>query len=116
MDPCAPGSPPLPGGPYTLVVATLALHTLVGHQASPEEVEARWEPPSLHLARYRAALVAILEVLEPGGHLLVGDHVGLCRLGTQLALMAEVGFTEVDVAWRQDAFFVAGGRKPVAEA
>ena len=65
-----------------------------------------------HLARYRAALATILEVLEPGGHLLLGDHVGLCRLGTQLNLMEEVGFAEVDVAWRQEAFFVAGGRKP----
>ena len=25
--------------------------------------------------------------------------------------MEEVGFTEVDVAWRKDGFFVAGGRK-----
>ena len=26
-------------------------------------------------------------------------------------MMEEVGFTEVDIAWRQDGFFVAGGRK-----
>ena len=30
-------------------------------------------------------------------------------------MMEEVGFTEVDVAWRQDGFFVAGGRKCLKE-
>ena len=30
-------------------------------------------------------------------------------------MMEEVGFTEVDVAWRQDGFFVAGGRRPLAK-
>ena len=29
----------------------------------------------------------------------------------QARMMEEVGFTEVDVAWRQDGFFVMGGRK-----
>ena len=29
----------------------------------------------------------------------------------QLRMMEEVGFCEIDVAWRQEAFFVAGGRK-----
>ena len=30
-------------------------------------------------------------------------------------MMEEVGFTEVDVAWRQDGFFVGGGRSPLAK-
>ena len=31
-------------------------------------------------------------------------------------MLEEVGFTEVDVAWRQDGFFVAGGRKCESES
>ena len=31
-------------------------------------------------------------------------------------MMEEVGFTEVDVAWRKDGFFVAGGRKCASES
>ena len=27
--------------------------------------------------------------------------------------MEEVGFEDVDIAWRQEAFFVAGGRKRI---
>ena len=30
--------------------------------------------------------------------------------------MEEVGFEDVDVAWRQEAFFVVGGRKRVSNA
>ena len=37
MDICNPSGADLPGGPYNLIVATLALHTLVGHQAQDEE-------------------------------------------------------------------------------
>jgi len=29
----------------------------------------------------------------------------------QLQLMEVAGFTEVDVAWREQAYFIAGGRK-----
>ena len=36
-------------------------------------------------------------------------------IGSQVRMMEEVGFTEVDVAWRQDGFFVAGGRKCLPE-
>ena len=34
----------------------------------------------------------------------------------QVRMMEEVGFTEVDIAWRQDGFFVAGGRKCASES
>ena len=27
-------------------------------------------------------------------------------------MMEEVGFEDLDIAWRQEGFFVAGGRKP----
>ena len=32
---------------------------------------------------------------------------------TQACLMEEVGFEDIDIAWRQEAFFVAGGRKRI---
>jgi len=106
VDICNPSGADLPGGPYNLIVATLALHTLVGHQAQDEE---------RIRTRYKAALEALLRVLEPGGHLIIGDHVGTWGLYRQVRMMEEVGFTEVDVAWRQDGFFVAGGRKCLKE-
>ena len=83
MDICNPSAADLPGGPYSLVVATLALHTLVGHQAQDEErIRARssFEKLSKFLLRYKAALEALLKVLEPGGHLIIGDHVGVWGL------------------------------------
>ena len=46
------------------------------------------------------------------------EHLKLCLSSSNLSqvrMMEEVGFTEVDVAWRQDGFFVAGGRRPLAK-
>lgn len=92
---------PLPGGPYDLVVASLALHAIVGHDV--DEIEAQ--------SRYELLFQSIYEPLEPGGHCLVGDHVGTLSLFEQLKAMERAGFADVDCAWRQDDFFVAGGRK-----
>ena len=49
--------------------------------------------------------------LTPGGHLIFGDHVGALGLYEQLKLLEKVGFEDVDVAWRQNDCFVAGGRR-----
>ena len=43
------------------------------------------------------------------------EHFKLCLSSlnlSQVRMMEEVGFTEVDIAWRQDGFFVAGGGDP----
>jgi hypothetical protein len=32
-----------------------------------------------------------------------------------MRLMEEVGYTDVDLSWKRDGFFVCGGRKPKAE-
>ena len=93
---------PLPGGPYDVVLASLALHTFVGHKAEGAEAEGRYE---LLFQGIRAALV-------PGGHLIVGDHVGTLGLYRQLKALERAGFVDVDCAWRQDDFFVCGGRVP----
>ena len=63
-----------------------------------------------------------------GGHVLLGD----CEISpdrssagapssitfsafTLMRLMEEVGYTDVDLSWKRDGFFVCGGRKPKAE-
>jgi SAM-dependent methyltransferase len=90
----------LPNGPYDVVVASLALHAIIGHNVERAEAE----------SRYELLFRSIRDALAPGGHLLVGDHVGTLDLYPQLKAMERAGFREVDCAWRQDDFFVAGGR------
>ncbi len=93
---------PLPGGPYEVILASLALHVLVGHEAEGAEAE----------SRYELLFHGLRDSLAPGGHLLVGDHVGTLGLFRHLKAMERAGFVDVDCAWRQDDFFVAGGRVP----
>jgi len=90
---------PLPGGPYDVVLASLALHAIVGHEVERAEAE----------SRYELLFHTIRSSLTSGGHLIVGDHVGTLPLYTQLKTMERAGLEEVDCAWRQDDFFVAGG-------
>jgi len=94
---------PLPSGPYDVVVATLSLHELVGENLSVAEAE----------SRYELLFQSIHESLVPGGHVIMGDHVGALSLYRQLKAMERAGFQDVDCAWRQDDFFVAGGQVPV---
>ncbi|MFQ5569404.1 MAG: class I SAM-dependent methyltransferase [Rhodothermales bacterium] len=93
---------PLPGGPYDVMLASLALHAIIGHDVDPMEAE----------SRYELLLQGIRDSLTPGGHLIIGDHVGTLGLYRQLKAMERAGFVDVDCAWRQDDFFVCGGRVP----
>lgn len=93
---------PLPGGPYDLVLSTLALSEIVGADIDPAEAE----------SRYELLFQSIFAAIEPGGHLLVGDHVGTLGLFRQLKAMERAGFVDIDCAWRQDDFFVSGARVP----
>lgn len=93
---------PLPGGPYDVVIASLALHAIVGHDVDRPEAE----------SRYELLFQSLREPLRAGGHCFVGDHVGTLPLYIQLKAMERAGFSDVDCAWRQDDFFVAGGRIP----
>jgi len=93
----------LPGGQYDLVVGSLALHTLVGHSTVGEDLVSQ---------KYRQIFTLMFNSLSPGGHLMIGDHVGVWSLYKQLRLMEDVGFVDIDVSWRKEAFFVAGARKP----
>lgn len=90
----------LPGGPYDVVIASLALHAIVGQNLDNPEAETTYE------LLYRG----IRDALAPGGHLIVGDQVDTLGLYRQLKAMERAGFTDVDCAWRQDEFYVAGGR------
>ncbi len=92
----------LPGGPYDVVVASLSLHVIAGHDVEGPETE----------TRYELLFQGILAALKPGGHLIIGDHVGSLGLYRQMKALERAGFTDVDCAWRQDDFFVCGGRAP----
>jgi NADP-dependent 3-hydroxy acid dehydrogenase YdfG len=92
----------LPGSPYDLILATLALHAMVGHDIDGPEAE----------GRYELLFQGLHDSLMPGGHLLVGDHIGTLGLYRQMKAMERAGFTDVDCAWRQDEFVVFGGRVP----
>lgn len=93
---------PIPGGPYDVVVASLALQDIVGADAQGPEAE----------SRYELLFQGIFEALLPGGHLIVADYVGTIGLYRQLKAMERAGFVDVDCAWRQNDFFVCGGRSP----
>jgi trans-aconitate methyltransferase len=92
----------LPGGPYEVVVASLALQDIVGQDVQGPEAE----------SRYELLFQGIYEALNPGGHVIVGDYVGTIGLYRQLKAMERAGFVDVDCAWRQNDFFVCGGRTP----
>lgn len=95
-----PNGDAVPGGPYDVIVASLALHSMLGTDAEGAEAE----------GKYELLLQGIRDALAPGGHLLVADHVGTLGLYRQMKAMERAGFTDVDCAWRQDEFFVCGGR------
>ena len=65
----------IPGGPYDAIVATLALHTLAGHQQQGEDVLRQ---------KYTNIFRGILKSLKPGGMFLYGDHVGTWSLYKQV--------------------------------
>lgn len=96
--------------PGDVVVACLALHVLAeqpAHYAPSTSADATKE------ALYECIFRRIFASLAPGGHVVFGDHVRQLGLFAQLAIMARVGFVDVDCAWRQDDSFVAGGRRPL---
>ena len=57
----------------------------------------------------------VLSSLRPGGHFMIGDHVGELTLFDHLKLLETAGFVDVDCAWRERDFFVCGGRRPPKE-
>lgn len=101
-----------------VVVGCLALHVLAEKPKHYEAEAGGSGSPSQQVvfsveATYERIFQLIYNSLAPGGHLVFADHVGQLGLFQQLQLMAQVGFEDVDCAWRQEDSFVAGGRRPV---
>ncbi|CAF3879474.1 unnamed protein product [Rotaria sp. Silwood1] len=90
--------------PYHLILASLALHVIVGHEKrSLEESK----------LRYRILFELLFRNLvdDGNGHLIVGDHSGSLGMFEQMKLMEECGFVDVECVWRERDMFVIGGRR-----
>ncbi|ETW10204.1 hypothetical protein H310_00567 [Aphanomyces invadans] len=99
--------------PFDVIVASLAVHVLVerpAHDCHPSSST----PPRRNdkEAEHKRVFQLMFNSLSPNGHVLLGDHVGQASLFSHLKWMEDVGFVDVDCAWRQDDFFVIGGRRP----
>ncbi|RLO01336.1 hypothetical protein DYB28_015284 [Aphanomyces astaci] len=97
--------------PFDVIVASLAVHVLVErppHYEAPSSAG----PQRDNEADHKRIFQLMFNSLRPNGHVILGDHVGQAALFAQLKWMEEVGFVDVDCAWRQDDFFVIGGRRP----
>lgn len=99
---------PLPGGPYRLVVSSIALHD-VAPPAAAAEAPGR----ERHAAAHVSLLRRIYGALEPGGHLIYGHAVRpRFRVMEHLASLSAAGFDEVDCAYARGRLAVCGGRQP----
>jgi SAM-dependent methyltransferase len=92
---------PIPGSPYDVILASMVLPDLIG--TDPEGAEAE--------TRYELLFQGLSASLTPGGHLFVADQIGSLGLYRLMKTMERAGFSDVDCAWRQDDFFVCGGRR-----
>ena len=105
----------LPGAPYDIIVASLAIRVLVSRPAHyfPQQTA----PPTA--AEMRADFAKLLQCLHrslsPGGHVLIADHDGAFTLFEHLKGLESAGFDEVDCSWRQREYFVCGGRQAAYE-
>ncbi|KAH9128179.1 hypothetical protein LEN26_008038 [Aphanomyces euteiches] len=98
--------------PFNVIVASLAVHVLVeqpAHYASSNETGTPRRSVEID---YKRVFQMLYSSLQPNGHIIVGDHVGIASLFSQLKWMEEIGFVDVDCSWRQRDFFVLGGRRP----
>ena len=86
----------LPGGPYDVIVASLGLHVLAGHQKqetqSLRSIFIRSSESNTFLclcvsrSKYSNIFSTILLSLKPGGMLVYGDHVGTWGLFSQVVI------------------------------
>ncbi|KAF0696291.1 Aste57867_12989 [Aphanomyces stellatus] len=97
--------------PFDVIVASLAVHVLVERPAHYGGGGDGNHDPAIE---HKRVFQLIFNSLAPNGHVILGDHVGMAPLFAQLKWMEEIGFVDVDCAWRQDDFFVVGGRRPAA--
>lgn len=64
---------------------------------------------------YAKVFKGIYSSLVPGGHVFLGDRVSHGHPGVyeHCRLLEDAGFLEIDIAWRQDDWFVIGARRPI---
>ncbi|CAJ1331461.1 unnamed protein product [Effrenium voratum] len=108
---------PLPGSPYDCVLGLQAVRHIV---APPPHYAAKLGLAAVSgadvAAGYAKMFAGLFSSLTPGGHVFIGDRVGHGHPGVyqHCKLLEQAGFTDVDVAWRQDDWFVIGARRPLA--
>ena len=121
---------------YDVIFAALCARVLVQpaphYRAAGEGETETAAVPGRYLEFFRMCLNS----LRPGGHVILGDHVGIFGLFDHLKVsqfestnpdqipltldcdcfqaLEEAGFEDVDCSWREQDFFVCAGRKPEA--
>ncbi|MDZ4698732.1 MAG: class I SAM-dependent methyltransferase [Rhodothermales bacterium] len=94
---------PIPGSPYDVIIASMVIPDLIGDDSMGAEAE----------TRYELLFQGLAASLTPGGHLFVADQIGSLGLYRLMKTMERAGFSDVDCAWRQDDFYICGGRLAV---
>ena len=74
---------------------------------------AKTADPTGTAARYLTMFRGISRLLVRGGHFIAADHCGHLSVFDHLRLLDAAGFFEVECAWKQQDFFVIGGRKRI---
>jgi SAM-dependent methyltransferase len=103
----------LPGAPYDVIVASLALRVLVSRPAHYFPEQQGPPTPAEMRADFAKLLRCLHRSLSPGGHVLIADHDGALSLFEHLKGLEAAGFEEVDCSWRQREYFVCGGKHAV---
>ncbi|CAE7558321.1 unnamed protein product [Symbiodinium natans] len=110
---------PLPGcgGGYDCVLALQAVRHIVAppaHYARKHGLAVTG--PAQIREGYAKLFKGLLLSLVPGGHVFLGDHVvhGHPGVYEHCRLLEEAGFVDIDIAWRQNDWFVIGARRPVS--
>ncbi|MBA3643344.1 MAG: class I SAM-dependent methyltransferase [Chloroflexota bacterium] len=101
---------PLPGGPFDLVISSIALHDIAVPTA-PDDLPGR----ARHAGEHRSLLRRILASLVPGGHLIYADAMRpRFRVVEHIDQLVAAGFVEVDCAYVRGRMLVAGGQRSIA--
>eukprot|EP00438_Fugacium_kawagutii_P008616 Skav234212 [mRNA] locus=scaffold2795:187041:188708:- [translate_table: standard] len=71
-----------------------------------------------HIVAPPAHYAAKLNLTVVTGHVFLGDHVVHQHPGVyaHCRLLETAGFTDIDVAWRQNDWFVIGARRPAVQS
>ncbi len=92
---------PMPGSPYDVIMGSYVQSLVCGSSGAEEDLARRY------VNLYRVLFAS----LQPGGRLVLGDHVGGISIFKQLMYMDRAGFLDVDFTWRHRGLCVCTGRK-----